>query len=232
MQVAVLAGGLGTRLRPLTHQIPKCMVPVSGKPFLFYLLSLLKRRGADEAVLCTGYLGEQIETYFGDGAAVSLKLKYSREDKKLLGTGGALKLAAPLLEERFLVVNGDTYLDIDYAGVYSDFIQSELSALIVAARCRVNQRCDLALDETALVTRYDKAGTTGLEYVNAGVMGLRREVLDPLKANTPVSLEADIFPALIARKLVKAFITQQPFYDIGSFAGLGVFEDAVGEAHR
>ncbi len=227
MQAVILAGGLGTRLRPVTEKIPKCMAPVGGKPFLFYLLRLLQARGANEAVLCTGYLGEQVETYFGDGRGMGLKLCYSRESAGLLGTGGALKLAEPLLQHSFLVVNGDTYLDIDYKAIYRDFSRNSALALIVAAHCAENTRCDLSIDSNLLVTRYDKTNPGGLDYINAGVMGLRREALSAVPRGQPVSLEADIFPLLINRRHVKAHITAERFYDIGSFAGLGVFEKVL-----
>jgi len=227
MQVAILAGGLGTRLRPVTEKIPKCMAPVGGKPFLFYLLRLLKLRGAEEVILCIGYLGEQVEKYFDDGEAVGLKLRYSREEKGLLGTGGALKLAEPMLQDSFLVVNGDTYLDIDYEAIYHEFTASKAPALIVASPCVQNTRCDLAVDSQSFVTRYDKTDSTGLDYVNAGVMGLKREVLSSVMPGQAVSLEADIFPRLIERHAVKAHISAEPFYDIGSFAGLGIFEKVL-----
>jgi len=229
MQVAVLAGGLGTRLRPATEKVPKCMTLVGDRPFLFYLLRLLKNRGAEEAILCIGYLGEQVEAYFGDGEVVGLKLRYSQETGGLLGTGGALKLAEPMLQHNFLVVNGDTYLDIDYPAVYREFTASEAPAFIVASTCVQNMRFDLAINEKSLVTRYDKTNSAGLDYVNAGVMGLRREVLAGVPTGQSVSLEADIFPRLIGRREVKAHITDQRFYDIGSFAGLGIFEKVLKE---
>lgn len=231
MQVALLAGGLGTRLRPVTEKVPKCMALVGDRPFLFYLLRLLKSRGADEIILCTGYLGEQVEEHFGDGKKMGLRLRYSREEKGLLGTGGALKLAAPLLQESFLVANGDTYLDIDYETVYREFTSSKALALIVASPCGQNTRCDLAIDSQLFVTRYDKTDSAGMDYVNAGVMGLRREALCAVSPGQPVSLEADIFPGLIARREVRAHVSAEPFYDIGSFAGLGVFEKALKEIH-
>ena len=173
MQVVVLAGGLGTRLRPLTGKIPKCMAVVAGKPFLYYLLRLLKARGADEAILCTGYLGEQVEKYFGHGREVGLKLRYSSERDVLMGTGGALKLAAPLLRDSFLVVNGDTYLDIDYDVVFREFEECKMPALIVASDGEHSARCDLAINEDMMVTCYDKTGVPGLRHVNAGVMALQ-----------------------------------------------------------
>ncbi len=229
MQVAVLAGGLGTRLRPITDRIPKCMTPVGGKPFLYYLLQLLKNNGTAETIICTGYLGEQVEEYFGNGKDTGLKLRYSRETGILKGTGGALKLAEPMLDERFLVVNGDTYLNIDYKKVYENFNSGGDKALIVASAYAPKNRADLAIDNNLRVTAYDKTNSDGKHYVNAGVMGLRRNALADVNPGQAVSLEADIFPALIADGKVKAHITSERFYDIGSFAELGIFENTLKE---
>lgn len=228
MQIVLLAGGLGTRLRPITQMTPKCMAPLGGKPFLFYLLRLLKMGGAEEIILCTGYLGEQVEACFADGRDMGLTLRYSRETGSLLGTGGALKLAEPLLAEHFLVINGDTYLDIDYRAIYTEFVNSRALVLIVAAPCRQNVCGDLALHDK-LVTRYDKTHPAGLGYVNAGVMAFSRSTLVDLEPHCPISLEADVLPRLISRREVAASITSQPFYDIGTFTGLGIFENVLQE---
>ena len=205
------------------------MTPVGGQPFLWYLLRLLKSRGAGEAILCTGYLGEQVEEYFGDGREIGLRLRYSREMGPLLDTGGALKLAEPLLNKRFLVVNGDTYLDIDYKAVFENFNKSSVQAMIVAAYCQgeTGSLCDLAVNVNGTVTRYDKINRLGLDYVNAGVMALKREILSTKMPERATSLETDILPTLIDRQQVKAYIIDNKFYDIGSFAGLGIFERMI-----
>src|SRR3989338_1997571 len=114
MQTVILAGGRGTRLSPITNMIPKPMVTVKDKPFLEYLLLMLKRNSLEKILLCVGYLGEKIEVYFGDGRRLGMEIKYSYE-KEPLGTAGGLKLAENLLEEEFLVLYGDSYLDIDYS---------------------------------------------------------------------------------------------------------------------
>ena len=111
--VALLAGGLATRLRPITEKIPKALVSVAGEPFLAHQLRLLHKQGLRRVVLCAGYLGEMIEREFGDGSAFGMQVDYSFDGPRLLGTGGALKRALPLLGERFLVLYGDSYLPID-----------------------------------------------------------------------------------------------------------------------
>ena len=106
--LAVLAGGLAQRLRPRTETIPKAMLEVAGEPFLVHQLRLLRREGIEKAVLCVGYLAEQIEAFAGDGAAFGVNLRYSRDGEKLMGTGGALKKALPLLDANFMVLYGDS----------------------------------------------------------------------------------------------------------------------------
>src|SRR5690348_17236437 len=117
MQMAILAGGLATRLRPITETIPKSMVPVQGKPFLEHQIALVRAHGVTDLVLCVGHLYQPIEAYFGDGSRFGLRIRYSVEADRLLGTGGALKQAEPLLEDRFFLMYGDSYLLYDYAEV-------------------------------------------------------------------------------------------------------------------
>ena len=132
--VAILAGGLATRLRPITEKIPKSLVPVAGKPFLAHQLELLHSRGIRRAVLCIGYLGEMIQRDFGDGEAFGVKLDYSFDGPKLLGTGGAIKRALPMLGEEFFVLYGDSYLPMEYAPIAEFFHRSGKLGLMTVYR--------------------------------------------------------------------------------------------------
>ena len=127
--VAILAGGLATRLRPITEKIPKSLVPVAGKPFLAHQLELLQSRGIRRAVLCVGYLGEMIQRDFGDGRAFGVQLDYSFDGPKLLGTGGAIKRALPLLGDEFFVLYGDSYLPVEYRPIAEFFRQQRQARL-------------------------------------------------------------------------------------------------------
>src|SRR5437764_8367856 len=124
LPIAILAGGLATRLRPLTERVPKVLLPVAGKPFLAHQLELLRSQGISRVVLCVGYLGEMIERVFGDGRDWGVKLEYSFDGPALLGTGGALQKALPLLGEHFFVLYGDSYLPIDFRPVAECFQRS------------------------------------------------------------------------------------------------------------
>ena len=119
--VAILAGGLATRIRPITDKIPKALIPIRGRPFVEYQLDLLAEMGLRHVVLCTGYKGEMIEDHLGDGSRFGLSVEYSHDGEILLGTGGALKRALPRLGNRFVVIYGDSYLDEDYRPIVEYF---------------------------------------------------------------------------------------------------------------
>ena len=226
MQAVILAGGLGNRLKPVTETIPKVLVPVAGKPFLRYLLKMLTERGIDDIVLCVGHLKEQVQEYFGDGRKLGMRIQYSEETGKLLGTAGALKQAQGLLQDYFLLLNGDTYLPINYRSVERAFLKSGKKAVMVVYGNRDNTgvRNNVALDGS-LVARYDKRGADpNLKYVEAGALIMKREVLELVKLGQAVSLEEGIYPALIGQREVAAFVTEQRFYDIGTPEQLKEFE--------
>ena len=122
--VAILAGGLATRLRPITEKIPKVLVPVAGRPFLAHQLELLRAQGIRRAVLCLGFLGEMVQREFGDGSAHGVKLEYAFDGPVLLGTGGALQRALPLLGEKFFVLYGDSYLPVAFKPIAECFERS------------------------------------------------------------------------------------------------------------
>jgi NDP-sugar pyrophosphorylase family protein len=220
MQAVILAGGLGTRLGPLTRKTPKSMVPVAGVPYLEHQLRLLARQSFRDVLLLTGYLGEQIESWFGNGGRLGLRLRYSRELQPL-GTGGALRDGRRYLAETFLLLYGDSLLPIQYAAVARRLKDSAALGVIAVYRDPDGEtavRPNVALDRGGLVTRYDKAASVGaaLEYIEAGVSCFRREVLDLLPAAGPASFEQCCFPRLIDRRQLAAVPTPQRFYDIGT----------------
>jgi len=220
VQAVILAGGLGTRLWPLTKAIPKPMVLVCGAPYLEHQLRLLARQSITDVLLLTGYLGSQIEEYFGDGASVGLHIHYSRELEPL-GTGGALREARHLLKDLFVLIYGDSYLPIDYVEVANRLAMSEAAGVMVVYRDSTRETSvpnNVALDESGLVSRYDKTavGDLELQYVEAGVLAFRRAVLDLIPPHDFVSLEQQIFPVLIEQRRLLGMPTAQRFYDIGT----------------
>ncbi len=238
MQAVVLAGGLGTRLRPLTDVIPKPMVPVLGIPYLEYQIRLLRSQGIADVLLLTAYLADSIEEYFSDGQRYGLSIRYSREPEPL-GTGGALRHAMDLLEDAFLVIYGDSYLPIDYRLVLHRLRTCPPAAAVVVVYDNRNADTavpnNIALGQDGQVVRYDKrqgAATTALSHVEAGVLALRRSVVEMVPPGHVVSLEQEVFPELIQRGALMAYETCQRFYDIGTSDRLTVFEDYLRRAHH
>ena len=229
MQAVILAGGLGTRLGPLTRKMPKPMVPVAGVPYLEHQLRLLARQSFHDVLLLTGYLGEQIESYFGNGARLGLRLRYAREPRPQ-GTGGALRDARRDLAESFLLLYGDSLLPIQYAAAARRLKDSAALGAIVVYRDPAGEttvRPNVALDRSGLVTRYDKTSAVdpALEYVEAGVSCFRREALDLLPGAGPASFEECVFPRLIDRRQLAALPTAHRFYDIGTPERLRAIEE-------
>jgi NDP-sugar pyrophosphorylase family protein len=227
MQAVILAGGLGTRLRPVTQEIPKPMVRVNGVPYLEHQLRLLAKQGIRSVVLLTGYLGDQIEEYFGDGQRLGMKISYSREETPL-GTGGALRMARALLHERFLLIYGDSLLPMNYETVLDRLTQSGATGLVVVYDNRYGDTSvanNIALDRNGFVARYEKRvpADPSLTHVEAGVLAFRREVVDLIPEGV-VSLEQQVFPALIARSALIGLETRERFYDIGTPERLRVIE--------
>jgi mannose-1-phosphate guanylyltransferase len=234
MQAVILAGGLGTRLWPVTKDVPKPMVPVAGVPYLEHQLRRLAEQSICNVVLLTGYLGEQIEEYFADGSRLGISLQYSREPHPL-GTGGALREAASLLEDVFLVIYGDSYLPIDYAAVYRQLERSSALGLLVAYDNRqedTSVRNNVDVDQAGMVVRYEKDSPDALPYVEAGVLAFRKAALDLIPAQGAISLEKEIFPPLIARRSLLAHVTRQRFYDIGTPERLQVIERLLAHDHH
>lgn len=221
MQVVILAGGLGTRLRPYTYATPKPMMPINAKPFLEHQLILLKEQGLRDIVICVGYLGDRIVDYFGDGSRFGLSIRYSHEPQPL-GTGGAIKRAESLLEDRFIVLNGDTFLSFDYGKVITAFEQRDTLGLMVVYDNRIAIGIsNVALDEDGFVMAYNKyRSTMAMGYLDAGVTLFKKEMLSLIAKGKAVSLEEGVFPQLIADHQLAAYPTRQRFYDIGTPEGL------------
>ena len=235
-QAVILAGGLGTRMRPITETIPKPMIAVAGKPFLQWQLELLHKGGIGSALLLVAYLGEQIKQYFGDGKKFGGCLEYSHEPSPL-GTGGALKNAEQKLRDSFVLVNGDTYLAIDYERVVRDFAAANCAAMIVAyvkpevATAAVPASGlpgNLGVSADGTVTAYRKREPEGLNHIDAGVIVMQKQILASLPAGQSCSLEEEVYPQLIARGQMRAWVTREPFYDMGSPAGLAALEAKLG----
>lgn len=227
MQVVILAGGLATRLRPLTKRVPKSMIRINGKPFLQYQVELLKRNSLTDILLCIGHLGGQITDYFGDGGKFGVRLNYSEEKEELLGTGAALKKAENLLEDEFLVMYGDSYLILDYQGIVRYFHRFDRVGLMVVYKNYNKFDKSNVVVKDGFVKAYDKRDSRSeMIYIDEGIFILKKEILCDFPSHTPFPLD-EIFQRLISKGELFAFETKQRFYEIGSREGLNDFKKLI-----
>ncbi len=218
--VAVLAGGLATRLRPVTMTVPKSLVEVAGRPFIDHQLALLRGAGIRRVVLCLGYLGEMVEEHLGDGSAHGMEVAYSYDGPRLLGTGGALRQAAPLLGELFWVLYGDSYLEVDYRGILADFVTRPALGLMTVMRNEDRWDSSNVLFQGGRILCYSKrARTAEMRHIDYGLGLLRGAALGRVPFGQPYDL-ADLYGELIAAGRMAGFEVSQRFYEIGSPAGL------------
>jgi NDP-sugar pyrophosphorylase family protein len=225
--VAILAGGLATRLRPATDTIPKALLSVAGQPFLVHQLRLLHSEGFRKIVLCVGYLGEMIEAKIGDGKRLGLQIDYSFDEPTLLGTGGALKGAISKLGDQFLVAYGDSYMPIDYAAVIDAFVQSEKPALMTVFENDGRWDTSNVWFEAGEIYRYDKKERTSeMRHIDYGISVLNAEVFAGFPDNAAFDL-ADLYSHLVSQKQMAAYEVKQRFYEIGSAKGLAELDDML-----
>lgn len=211
----VLCGGQGMRLRPVLADRPKSMALIAGRPFLELLLEKLRDEGISEVILGTGYLAEKIESYFGSGKKLTMHIRFSRESEPL-GTGGALKLAQPLINDPVLVINGDSYAEWSLAPMLDLFKATDaVMVMALQAVADVTRYGSVKLNDDGRVTQFvEKSVGAGPGLINAGVYLLGEQIVRDLPAGTAISLEKDVFPRLLDRGVYGTVCTG-PFIDIG-----------------
>jgi len=229
LPVAILAGGLATRLRPLTETIPKALVEVGGEPFLGHQLRLLRRSGLERAVICAGYRGEQIREYAGDGSAWGMQVDYSFDGPTLLGTAGAIRRALPLLSDPFFVLYGDSYLPCDYAAIEQTFRGASKSGLMTVYRNEGRWDTSNVEYSQGRILTYDKANRTpAMRHIDYGLGVFRREPFDALAEDQPADLAA-VYQELLRRGQLAAFEVPTRFYEIGTPDGIRELEEFLSQ---
>jgi MurNAc alpha-1-phosphate uridylyltransferase len=222
VQAVILAGGLGTRLSPMTETVPKAMIPVNGRPFLEHELELLRMGGIRDFVICVGHLGELIESHFGNGQDLGVRISYSHDGPELLGPAGALKRAEPHLEASFFVTYGDAYLRAPYGKIMKRLRASKKLGVMTAYKNENRHGKSDLLVSRGLVVGYDKKGGKGLKWINFGVTALRREALSLIPPGRNVG-EEEFYGMLIARRELLAYPVTKRFYEIGNPESLADF---------
>ena len=220
LPVAILAGGLATRLRPITEKIPKLLVEVAGEPFFSHQIRLLKKAGLTRLVLCVGYLGERIVDVYGDGAKWGVKIEYSFDGPRLLGTGGALIKALPKLGETFYVLYGDSYLPVDYLAVGDFFRGASSLGLMTVFENREHYDTSNVWFEAGKIKLYDKAvRVSQMQHIDYGLGMFREEAFAGFAHDAFVDL-AEVQKQLLSRGQLIGYEIKHRFYEIGSPSGL------------
>jgi MurNAc alpha-1-phosphate uridylyltransferase len=220
LPVAILAGGKATRLGELARTTPKSLIDIAGRPFAVHQLELLRRHGIRDVVYCIGYLGEQLMAAIGDGSAYGIRVRYSRDGNRALGTGGAIRKAAPLLGRRFFVLYGDSYLDCDYQAIAQAFVESARDGLMTVL-CNGGRwdRSNVSYSGGRIV-RYDKANSTpDMQHIDYGLGAFKAQAFDGRPADRPFDL-VEVYQDLLAGNQLAAYEVSTRFYEIGGPAGL------------
>lgn len=214
--IAVLAGGLATRIRPLTESVPKAMLEVNGRPFIDLQLELLYKKGLRKVVMCTGYLGEKIKDHVDDGSQFGLQVSYSSDGDKLLGTGGAILKAMPLLGNTFFITYGDTLLDDNYELLVDS--DPEFATMMIYKNDNQFDGSNVVFDgEHALYSKSSPAKEAN--YIDYGIALVQSVIFDGY-GNDQVFDLAEIYEELSSELKLKASVASKRFYEIGSFTGI------------
>lgn len=233
MQCVILAGGLATRMRPLTEKIPKSLIQVAGdRPFVDFQLEFLKTQGVRSVVFCIGYRGELLREHLAKGEPWGLEISYADEGQNLMGTAGALRLAhdAGLLDEKFLVTYGDSFLPIDFRAVWQDFITHTEPALMTVLENSNRWDQSNACYSEGRVSLYDKKVSPkpeAMKFIDYGLSALSAAVVREYTRAGQVMDLAVIFRQLSLEGKLRGFLVKERFYEIGSFQGLAEFESYV-----
>jgi NDP-sugar pyrophosphorylase family protein len=222
MQCVILAGGLGTRMRPLTDECPKTLLPVRGRPFAYHQLHWLSAQGITEVVYSIGHQGDLIRRYWDHEPCPIARIRYVDEGQRLRGTAGALRLAREqgVLDEQFFAVYGDSFLPVEFGPIWRAFQASGQPALMTVLRNEGRWDRSNVLYPSGHVALYDKAGAPGMEYIDYGLSCFRREVFDHLATSDL----AVLFHELSVSGHLAAYEVYERFYEIGSPAGLSDLE--------
>jgi len=223
LPVVVLAGGLATRLRPITEKIPKSIVTVNDVPFVLHQLKLFQQNGIDRVHFCLGHLGEMVKAVIDDSPfATTMSITYSFDGEKLLGTGGAIKKALPFLPDLFFVTYGDSYLDVDYKRIESQFVESAkdpVGLMTVYKNSNKYDTSNVIYENEKIVLYSKKQSLAKMEYIDYGLGIVRNKHFSGYPDNTCFDL-SEIYENLSLKGELMGYEIPNRFYEIGSLNGI------------
>jgi len=224
LPVAILSGGLATRMRPMTETIPKALLTVAGKPFVHYQMEALAKQGVKKVVLCVGYLGEMIEADIGDGSQFNIEVFYSYDGNKLVGTGGALKKALSVLGKEFFVLYGDSFLPINFQSVEVAYKQAKKPALMTIFQNQGRwDSSNVEFENDNLIEYNKQLPNPRMKYIDYGLSVLSAEALKNPEWGDVFDLSL-VFHSLSQQSQLTGLEVFERFYEIGSPSGLADLE--------
>ena len=227
--IVILAGGLATRIRPITEQIPKALVEVGGEPFIAHQLRLISARGIKNVIISAWYLGEMIQEYLGNGSEFGLQVQYVFDGEKALGTAGAIRKTLNLLESPFFVLNGDTYFPCDYAAIQAFYDAHSQAGLMTVNYNQMDWHESNVELRDGIIIRHQKQNQDPLmKHVDAGLALFDPQVFMHIPKGQNADM-MDVFQKLLAEDNLIGYEEKQRFYEMGSFSGLKELDALLGE---
>lgn len=227
LPIVILAGGLATRLRPISHTIPKSLVPVHDEPFIFHQLRMLQRQGVTDVYLLIGHMGEQIVAAVGDGHEFGLHIRYVDEGPHLLGTAGALIHAYDQLPQAFMMMYGDSYLTCDFKAVETAFLKQQRGGLMTVYENQNQWDRSNVVFEAGEILKYDKQQRTAeMHHIDYGLSCFKRDVFAGYQRGEVLDLTV-VYQELLAKHQLAGYEVRERFYEVGSFSGLEDFVEFI-----
>ena len=230
LPIAVLAGGLATRLGSLTKDFPKCLIEICGKPFVDWQIELLRKAGYTDLIFCISYKSELVQNYLGDGSKWGVSIQYSLDGETQLGTGGAIKKALPLLGERFAVIYGDSFLPINYSEVEVKFLNSSFPALMTVFENENSLDKSNVEFQDGQILEYAKTSENLLmRHIDYGLTYFQASAFNKYGGHSNFDL-ADLCTDLSKMGKLGGFEVHERFYEIGSISGINDLSNYLGKA--
>ena len=224
LPVVILCGGLASRLYPMTQQMPKSLIKVHGKPFIFHQLELLRQNHVTDVIMCVGNFGDAVEQFVGS-EKYGINIKYSYDGKTLLGTGGAIKNALHLLPDTFIVLYGDSYLDVSFKPIIDKFnVEKKPILMTVYHNNNKDDKSNILFIDGNILEYNKKHPTQLMEHLDYGISIMTKHIFDSYPEIFDL---ADLLSGYVKIDEVSAFESKVPFFEIGSFSGIEKFKKHI-----
>jgi len=227
--LVLLAGGLATRMKPITESIPKSLIEIAGKPFIQHQLEILKIKGIKKVVICAGKFGEKIADFVKEGSEFGIEIKYSFDGEKLLGTGGAVKKSLPLLSENFFIMYGDSYLDTEFKIINEYFFKKAKIGLMTVLKNEGKwDKSNIEFENGEIKNYNKKYADEKMKYIDYGLGILNKKAFENFENKEVFDLE-EVYRNLLNKNDLSGYEVKERFYEIGSFPGLEDTEKYLSE---